>query len=219
MKNTFTAALAAVALILLGIGAAPAAAAPTVAIGGGSSILVLKGGNEANACTVTTIGRDGSGALVGLTAGHCGDPGNGVLAEEHQDAGSIATVVFKNAGMDYSVLRFDESKVRPTNSVGGLRITGIRTEAPRFGEIACKMGRTTGRTCGIVWTTLDGSHLSQICVAQGDSGAPVVVDGRLVGMVNAFYHLSCVGPETGGNIATILGDADSNGQLRGFHVI
>ena len=58
----------ALGLGLLGAGAAHAQAGPAV-LGGGSGIII----DNQFECTLTTIGNDGAGRLVGLTAGHCGN--------------------------------------------------------------------------------------------------------------------------------------------------
>ena len=64
------------ALLATGAGAADADPGPPV-VGGGSGIII----DNQFECTVTTVGYDGAGRLVGMTAGHCGDPGAQVYAE------------------------------------------------------------------------------------------------------------------------------------------
>ena len=61
-------------------------------------------------------------------------------------------------------------------------------------------------------------HFSQICVIEGDSGSPVVVGDRLVGMVNAYYFVGCIGPETGTNIGPVL-DYVKSTRYKGFSLI
>lgn len=69
--------VAATAFCLAGAGAgvlvtAPAAgAAGPVVLGGGSGIVV----NGESFCTLTTIGNDNRGNLIGFTSAHCGGPG------------------------------------------------------------------------------------------------------------------------------------------------
>ena len=81
MTKKLTALLAILAAtVLAGWGAGAAVAAPAkIYLGGGSGILVLKGGNSAAACTLTTIGRSKTGKLIGITAGHCGNRGQNCL--------------------------------------------------------------------------------------------------------------------------------------------
>ena len=63
MMRKLTALLAVLAAtVLAGLGAGSVDAAPAkIYLGGGSGILVLKGGNSAAACTLTTIGKSNTG--------------------------------------------------------------------------------------------------------------------------------------------------------------
>ncbi|MFT3715711.1 MAG: serine protease [Gordonia sp. (in: high G+C Gram-positive bacteria)] len=206
MKKTIVvfAAIIATVLSLVGIGAGQSdAAAPKTRLGGGSGILILKGGNNAAACTVTTVGRSG-GKLIAITAGHCGKPGQVVLSEANQNRGAIGRITRSWSDIDVAVIELDASKVTPVRTVGGVTIRRINTHPQGFPTVMCKQGRTTGHTCGVAWFDDDTSHFSQICVIEGDSGSPVVVGDSLVGMVNAYFFVSCVGPETGTNIGPIL---------------
>ncbi|WP_197037834.1 MULTISPECIES: serine protease [Actinomycetes] len=204
---------------LTALGVSTASAAPAKAnIGGGTGILVDKDKGTASACTLTAIGRDQNNILVGLTAGHCGPAGKAVFVEAAQGLGPVGQVTFTHRDLDYAIIRFDSAKVNPVQRVGGVTIRGIRTQAPAFPEIGCKQGRTTANTCGITWFSDGSAHTSQICVVEGDSGSPVVVGDRLVGMVNAYYFIGCIGPETGTNIKPILDDLPARG-ITAFHVV
>ena len=199
-------------------GAGTALAAPAVPLGGGSGIVI----DDRVECTLTTIGRDGGGNLVGLTAGHCGDPGAVVKSETAIGAGPVGKFVKSNHELDYAVIQFDGGKVNPINRVGNTTITGIGDPA-RFPNIVCKEGRTTGNTCGLAYGDIFGTNAetwSQMCVIEGDSGAPVVIGNTLVGMVNAYLLAACIGPEVGTNLNTILGDINRLGGLgAGFRPI
>jgi hypothetical protein len=199
-------------------GAAPAQAQPTVMIGGGSGIII----DQQFECTVTTIGHDGGGRLVGLTAGHCGGAGARVLAEANPFLGEIGRFTYSNPDLDYAVIEFYPSKVVPVNRIGNVTITGIGNPA-QFPHIVCKEGRTTGHTCGIAWGDVFQTGIetwSQMCVVEGDSGGPVVIGNTLVGMVNAYLAIACYGPEVGTNMNTILGDLNGRGIVgSGFRPI
>jgi hypothetical protein len=180
-------------LTMMAIAAAPAglafpafaaAAADKVAIGGGAGIVI--GGDTF--CTLTTIGHDKQGNLIGFTSAHCGGPGAQVAAEGNQAAGSLGTMVTGNDNLDYAVIKFDPNRVVPVNNVNGFVIRGIGPD-PAFGEIACKLGRTTGYSCGVTWGPGEkpGTILNQVCGQPGDSGAPVTVDNRLVGMIHGAF--------------------------------
>jgi hypothetical protein len=210
------AALATAALLLVGAGTASADPAK-VTLGGGSGILILTGGNTAAACTLTTIGTDNKGDLYGLTAGHCGEGGQRVISEQWQNRGLLGRITFSNHKLDYAIIKFDNTKVTPTRRVGNVTIRGVQTTPPAVGSISCKEGRTTGNTCGITWFSNGTEHISQICVVEGDSGSPVVVGDRLIGMVNAYYFVGCIGPEIGTNIKPILDDLPKRG-VEGFKV-
>ncbi|MDL9944119.1 serine protease [Gordonia sp. ABSL11-1] len=221
MMRKLTALLAVLAAVVLtGWGAGSAVAAPAkIYLGGGSGILVLKGGNSAAACTLTTIGKSKTNKLIGITAGHCGDPGQKVYSETFQDRGQAGTITYSASDLDIAVIEFNPAKVVPLRTVRGVTIRSIDTKPLAFPAVACKQGRTTGNTCGISWFSDGNAHFSQMCVIEGDSGSPVVVGDRLVGMVNAYYFLACIGPETGTNMAPILKRVGSLPQYGGFRVI
>lgn len=198
------------------VGSASAAPAPAV-LGGGSGIVV----NDELLCSITTIGHDNAGRLVGLTAGHCGDAGSPVVAEYKPDSGVVGTIVVSNSDYDYAVIQFDPAKVTPVNRVGNVTITSIGAPA-LFPQVACKEGRTSGNTCGIVYGDLLQSQetWSQTCVIEGDSGAPLVVGTTLVAMVNAYFGVACFGPEIGTNISSIVHNMNvSGGPGAGFRPI
>ncbi len=110
-------------------------------------------------------------------------------------------VTYSDPKDDVAIIEFDPSRVVPLRTVRSVTIRGIDTRPIGFPTVACKEGRTTGSTCGVAWFSDGDVHFSQMCVIEGDSGSPVVVGDKLVGMVNAYYFLGCLGPETGTNIA------------------
>jgi hypothetical protein len=170
-------------VVLSVVSAGPASADP-VTLGGGSGIVI-----DGDAyCTLTTIGHDSRGDLVGFTSAHCGGPGAVVAAEGAEDQGPVGEMVAGNDSLDYAVIRFDPAKVTPTNNVDGFVIDGLGPD-PKFGDIACKLGRTTGYSCGVTWGPGKdpGTIVSQVCGQPGDSGAPVTVNNRLVGMIHGAF--------------------------------
>ncbi len=177
----------AAAFVFAAASAAPQAqAAPgdKVAIGGGAGIVI----DGDTYCTLTAIGNDNTGALVGFTSAHCGGPGAQVAAESAPDAGVLGTMVAGNDGLDYAVIRFDPAKVVPVSNWNGFAINGIGPD-PAFGQVACKLGRTTGYSCGVTWGPGEepGTIVNQVCGRPGDSGAPVTVNNRLVGMIHGAF--------------------------------
>jgi hypothetical protein len=179
------AAAALVGFSALWLPSAPSANADDkVTLGGGSGIVI--DGNTL--CTLTTIGTDNRGSLVGFTSAHCGAPGAHIAAEGAEARGVVGTMVAGNDGLDYAVIQFDPAKVTPVNSVNGFEIDGIGPD-PTVGDVACKLGRTTGASCGVTWGPGDkpGTILDQICGQPGDSGAPVTVNNLLVGMIHGAF--------------------------------
>nr|WP_183470795.1 S1 family peptidase [Mycolicibacterium iranicum] len=166
------------------LGAVTAHAQAPVPLGGGSGLVV----NGETLCTLTAIGTDNRGNLIGFTSAHCGGPGAVVAAESAQTAGTVGEMVAGNDILDYAVIRFDPTKVTPVNEVNGFRIDGIGPD-PKFGEVACKLGRTTGYSCGVTWGPGQepGTIVNQVCGQPGDSGAPVTVNNRLVGMIHGAF--------------------------------
>jgi len=155
-----------------------------VPIGGGAGIII----DTNTYCTLTAIGNDNTGALIGFTSAHCGGPGAEVTSEAAPDRGPIGTMVTGNDGLDYAVIRFDPAKVTPVSNWNGFAINGIGPD-PAFGQVACKLGRTTGYSCGVTWGPGEqpGTIVNQVCGKPGDSGAPVTVNNKLVGMIHGAF--------------------------------
>ncbi|HWS92647.1 MAG TPA: S1 family peptidase [Mycobacterium sp.] len=178
------AAMVAVLLALVGLRANVAAADDRVPMGGGAGIVI----NGDTMCTLTTIGTDSAGELIGFTSAHCGSPGAQVAAEGAQNRGPLGTMVAGNDNLDYAVIKFDPAKVAPVAVYNGFPIDGVGPD-PAFGQIACKQGRTTGNSCGVTWGMGQdpGSIVMQVCGQPGDSGAPVTVNNLLVGMIHGAF--------------------------------
>jgi hypothetical protein len=178
---------------VLGVSAALAALLPTAPVAGAEDQVPMGGGagiviNGDTYCTLTAIGNDKTGALIGFTSAHCGGPGAKVASEAAQDRGVIGTMVAGNDGLDYAVIRFDPAKVAPVSNWNGFAIDGIGPD-PTFGQVACKLGRTTGYSCGVTWGPGEspGTIVNQVCGRPGDSGAPVTVNNKLVGMIHGAF--------------------------------
>lgn len=174
----------ALASICAGLGAGAASAQTAVPLGGGSGLIV----NGETLCTLTAIGTDNRGDLVGFTSAHCGGPGAVVASEAAPNAGVVGEMVAGNDILDYAVIKFDPAKVTPVNEVNGFRIDGLGPD-PAFGEVACKLGRSTGYSCGVTWGPGQepGTILNQVCGGPGDSGGPVTVNNQLVGMLHGAF--------------------------------
>lgn len=186
MQTAYRCVTAAVTVLMawVGLPGITASADDKVPLGGGAGIVI----GADTFCTLTTIGTDNTGQLIGFTSAHCGGPGAQVVAEAAQGRGPVGTMVAGNDTLDYAVIQFDPAKVTPVANFDSFAINGIGPD-PAVGEIACKQGRTTGNSCGVVFGAGQdpGSIVMQVCGQQGDSGAPVTVDNQLVGMIHGAF--------------------------------
>ena len=236
--RTVGAAAAAVALILglsIGGGSPAGATGNPVALGGGSG-LVVSSGDQSSLCSLGAIGTDSAGRLIGITAGHCGSPGDAIYAEYARTAGPVGTIAQRGNTLDWAVIVFDSAKVEPLSTVGGTTIRGIG-EIPAPGTISCINGRKTGFNCGVAWTVYGNPPLllTQTCARPGDSGGPVTVGDRLVAITTGTLVRPAAGvtlptcdvpwnpwhgPQAGTPIDLVLSDIDSTGgEGAGFAVI
>ena len=85
----FAGAAVAVLLALVVLPAKTGAADDRVPMGGGAGIVI----NGDTMCTLTTIGGDSAGELIGFTSAHCGGPGLQVAAEAVSSDGTRHVVV------------------------------------------------------------------------------------------------------------------------------
>lgn len=220
--------VALLALVSVGLVAGKAEAAPKAAVGGGTAIVF--GGKYG--CTMTAVGYDRGGRLVGLTAAHCAKGGHyNVSLRNNRAAGVIGRVSVLSKGGDFAAVTLDRSKVRPVRSVGPARIVGV-ARFPAFGVNVCKMGATTGFTCGPVLQDGQARSTGYVCAASGDSGAPVLRGNRVVGMLNGGQYVGGVAiqcpfggfpihsPMVATKMTAILASLNRHGRVgAGFRVI
>lgn len=170
----------------------------TAALGGGSGIMISETGDFEGTnvflCSLTAVGYDQTGDLKAITAGHCGEEGDQIAAENFPELGVIGEFEYSTMDPDIAVIDLDDAKVLPLQEVGGLAITGIADTAPVFGEEVCKNGRSTGVTCGIVWGTDNQQILEHSCSVGGDSGGAVVRGNELVGLISGGPRPWCNEP-------------------------
>lgn len=133
-------------------------------------------------CTLTAAGYDSAGRKVGLTTGHCGEPGTPVTSADSWEVGPSGTIVERNDYYDYAVIEFG-ANAEVTDSYNGVTVGGLGGPTPAAGETVCKNGVATGHTCGNAWVAGDEVTVAQLCAAPGDSGAPVIRGGQVVGYV------------------------------------
>ncbi|WP_188991853.1 peptidase S1 [Saccharopolyspora thermophila] len=212
----------------VGSSTASATAEPArVKVGSGTGIVVAHNTVYRGACTLTAVGRDVAGDLVGLTNAHCfynsagevfhgaqiyfDSAPQGAWAEavpdettgpigtvEYISGGNPATFVSPEAGLDYAVIRFDESKVIPTATVGQLTVTEIGAP-PAGGTVVCKQGRFSGLTCGAM-IAFPQTPNERVCEATLPP-LLLVIGMRLKAPVPAGYfcHTVFTGPSDSGS--------------------
>ncbi|MEZ2190093.1 S1 family peptidase [Corynebacterium sp. CCM 9204] len=150
-------------------------------------------------CTLGVAGYDAEGRAVGITAGHCGNPGEAVISADSWEVGQAGTVVASSRNYDYSVIEFND-RAELTRSYNGVTVNSVGG-TPVNGEILCKQGVATGHTCGTSWISEKRVNFSQVCAMRGDSGAPLLAGDRLVGVVSGGvfpdHNLSCRSPLQG----------------------
>ncbi|GAB4585701.1 S1 family peptidase [Nocardia sp. IFM 10818] len=160
-------------------------------------------------CSWGFNGVDQDGAAVNVTAGHCDMEAEKeqphplqVFAPSTQNGVDTPvgvfkkSLTFKTSERDYAIVRindearplFDNNFVR-SRGMQGLRITGVAD--PIVGAPVCKLGHTTGFTCGVIVDvdepSDDGPPQSFSHTAfqfSGDSGGPVITGTEAVGIVS-----------------------------------
>lgn len=163
--------------LLLGVGLPAAPPATAMVILGGGAAIVVDGNSH---CTLTTIGRDRAGDVVGIT-GACGGPGATVTV-----AGTdrpVGTVVAANGDLHYAVIKFDVPDLLPVSDYLGTVINDIGPDPP-FDAFVCKYGPANPGICGHIRFPEFAFMMMGGQFDPGDVGAPVTMDGLLVGMAH-----------------------------------
>ncbi len=103
-----------------------AAVSDKIQLGGGAAIVL----HDDTLCTLTAMGHDSAGRLIGFTAANCGGPGSSVVVEGAEDHGAVGTVVAADEGLGYAVIEFDPVKVKPIGDYEGFGIFGLGPKEP-----------------------------------------------------------------------------------------
>ncbi|MHA2788385.1 S1 family peptidase [Corynebacterium sp. S7] len=155
---------------------------------------------DGSLCTMTVTGTDADGRKIGITAAHCGQVGDAVTSADSWEVGPSGTIVHANPNLDYAVVELG-SNAEITSNYNNVHATSIGGTA-QPGEIVCKTGVATNETCGMTLTVDQIKQVNQVCSMTGDSGAPLYLGGRVVGMVNGGImpvplNVSCQSPWQG----------------------
>lgn len=182
-------------------------------------------------CTVAVAGYDEAGRKIALTAGHCGEPGTPVASADSPQLGVSGTVVSTNPDLDYSVIELG-SNTEVSRSYNGVTVNSLGGEPAAPGDVVCKEGVASGRTCGMTFYDYGRDNISQVCAMYGDSGAPLVAGDRVVGLVTGGVlppggNVPCYSPLQGAlhtptlstRMDTVLTDMDGRSEPgRGFRL-
>lgn len=131
--------------------------------------------DENGSCTAGFAAQDDEGNFYLLTSGHC-DSGDGAEWTDAQEdpLGEIAASEYDGEGRDAALILLDPEVGPPSGAVAGRYPVRdvLRAEEVLVGMSLCKIGATTGETCGPV-TAVDGNVVEAgVFSLTGDSGSP-----------------------------------------------
>jgi hypothetical protein len=166
--------------------------------------------------------------LVALTVGHCHQGADKAVYKVGEAAkGPIGweTDVFSRntdgtfTGLDYAVIRLNPDVVVPSKYSHTTDVVVSSVGDASLADVGCNHGATTGKNCGIIGNA-DGIHLQNWAVMwEGDSGGPIVVGERLVGL-NIGMDFGTQPTTFYGKIMPILADIDAKGSYgAGFTLV
>jgi hypothetical protein len=180
MIRNWGAGVAAAVVVATAMVVSPATAhAATPPVHAGTEIRVAN-----NICSLGYVLPGADGKAEGLTAGHCGKVGDVVTDRGGNHLGYIADSSGGLAG-DIARIRFDglpqgslttwvpfDDRMLPV--LGSMTLAEVMESRP----VLCKVGRTTGQSCGAVARTYANNALQFVASSdKGDSGAPVYALG------------------------------------------
>ncbi len=157
-------------------------------------------GNDA-LCTTAVAGYNNRGEKVAITAGHCGKVGDPVSSADAPQVGRVGTVTQVNRELDYAVITLARN-TEVSRSYNGVTVNHLGGAPVQAGARVCKQGVASGMTCGPTFSDWQTMNINQVCAMQGDSGAPLLIGDRAIGMVNGGvfrppFDLACHTPLQG----------------------
>lgn len=188
MRKILVTALAAMAVAIATIAGAPTAVASPSLVSG-SAIYMDRGTEGLARCTLGFVLPGKDGLAEGLTAGHCGKVGDAVTNEGGVVIGSYVDSIETNFGEDIARIRLRGDGL-PANSSSTyvpfngkwLPILGVMSPAElnETRPILCKVGITTGQTCGPMLGEATEENFNFAAKSDhGDSGSAIFAfDGK-----------------------------------------
>lgn len=131
--------------------------------------------DESGSCTAGFAAHGDDGQYYLLTSGHC-DVGDGAQWTDAFAAPLGRIVASENNGddRDAAIIRLDPGAGIPNGNIDGrYRIRDVLTpDQVLVGMPFCKVGATTGETCGIVTAVYGNLVETNVVSSEGDSGSP-----------------------------------------------
>ncbi len=177
---------------------------PLVTFEGGSEYLSQSGGSYYY-CSVG-FGVTKSGQQGFVTAGHCGNAGDGVFTLANRrtigpQVGSFQSSFFGGSG-DGAYVQLSGSNVAVASVKGVGPVRGM--EVAPIGAAVCRSGRTTGVKCGTIEAynatvnypeaTINGLTQVKVCAEGGDSGGSFISGDQAQGVLSGGNY-SCKGKQ------------------------
>ncbi|WPF66689.1 MULTISPECIES: trypsin-like serine protease [unclassified Corynebacterium] len=155
---------------------------------------------EGNLCT---IANNYPHPGIGITAKHCSVEGSKVKVKIDDRWIDYGTVIYEGDKYDYSIVRTDEN-VDIGNQVS---IPKGETQSIKVGDEVCSHGGISGYSCGKILQHDQDGWISSLCSGPGDSGSPVLKDGKIIGIVTKGVHRdkypACYDPKQTGKYAPV----------------
>ncbi|SIH35394.1 endopeptidase [Mycobacteroides abscessus subsp. abscessus] len=182
MSVTTPRTLTAIAILTALIAAAPLAHSspalpPEQDLHPGAALIIA--GTENSLCTAGFVARNSKGAPVMFTAGHC-DTGGEVSLNSLKAGGTVPVAEFvateyggsRGEQPDVAVMKLSGSVALNPAIADQIPVTGYLSDVYN-GMMLCKVGISTGRSCGRVTSSTASKVKFDAEVAPGDSGGPV----------------------------------------------
>lgn len=131
--------------------------------------------DESGGCTAGFAAQGNDGSYYLMTSGHCdAHDGSPWTYGDQIPLGSISTSEYEGDKRDAAIIRLDPSVGAPVGDIDGRYLVRdvLSPSEIQIGMPFCKVGATTGETCGAV-TGIKGDVVeASVFSLNGDSGSP-----------------------------------------------